>query len=57
MKLLVVAATATEVQPLVDRLSGPSIVSARLTTLLHAQHDIHVLVTGVGMVPTAVWCS
>jgi len=57
MKLLLVAATSAEVQPIADRLSGPSPLGSRLSRFTHRQHQIDVLVTGVGMVATAVWCT
>jgi len=57
MTLLLVAATSAEVQPIVDRLSGPSYLSPPLTRFTYLQRQIDVLVTGVGMVATAVWCA
>jgi futalosine hydrolase len=57
MKLLLVAATSAEVQPTVDRLSGPSGLPSRRTQFSYRYHQIDVLVTGVGMVATAVWCA
>lgn len=57
MRLLLVAATSAEVQPTVDRLSGPSPLSSRLTQFSYRHHQIDVLVTGVGMVATGVWCA
>jgi futalosine hydrolase len=57
VRVLVVAATAAEVGPFVSGLSrvadaGPQ--SARYTGL---GHEIDVLITGVGMVAMASWCS
>jgi len=44
MRILLVAATRLEIEPLVERARrGP--------------HDVDVLATGVGMVATAAWCS
>ena len=57
MRILVVTATEAEIAPLVARLryrskSGPSV-----TSYTHSDHDIDVLVTGVGMVATATWSA
>lgn len=57
MKLLLVAATSAEVQPIVDRLSGPGQLPSHLSGFNRGRHHIDVLVTGVGMVATAVWCT
>ena len=57
MRLLLVAATAAEVQPIVHRLSGPDPLASRLSQFNHRHHQIAVLVTGVGMVATAAWCA
>lgn len=57
MHLLVVAATAAEVVPLASSLGvypPPSTVVGRLP---HPRHELDLLVTGVGMVPTAVWLT
>lgn len=56
MLILVVAATAAEVAPLVNALQR---VEQRepCTRYTGRGHDIDVLVTGVGMVATATWCS
>ncbi len=57
MKILLVAATSAEVQPIVDRLAGPSDLTPHRTRFTYLRHQIDVLVTGVGMVATAVWCA
>jgi len=57
MKVLLVAATSAEVQPIVDRLSGLNPIPSPRTQFHHRHHQIDVLVTGVGMVATAVWCA
>ncbi len=57
MRLLLVAATAAEVQPITTFFQARQVRSPRLTHFTHASHDIHVLVTGVGMVATATWCA
>ena len=57
MRVLVVAATQAEVSPLVAALHGAAIVGPRVTRYQGAGHDIDVLISGVGMVATATWCS
>jgi futalosine hydrolase len=70
VRILVVAATAAEVAPLVSRLraDGPAPTFARRATAGEeagppvrqytvGHHDIDILVTGVGMVATAAWTS
>jgi futalosine hydrolase len=73
MRILVVAATTMEVAPIVARLGGanpatlqaqpgrpagaPAARRARMTHYEHAGHGVDVLVTGIGMVATAAWCS
>jgi futalosine hydrolase len=57
MRILIVAATSMEVAPLVAKLTGVSERHARLKAYRHASHDVDVLLTGVGMVATAAWCS
>jgi futalosine hydrolase len=57
MRVLVVAATETEILPLVSALQRTSDRGPRTTSYTHAGHDIVVLTTDVGMVATAAWCS
>ena len=57
MRILIVAATALEVGPLVANLGDTSARGPRLTTSTYAGNNVDVLVTGVGMVSTAAWCS
>lgn len=57
MRLLLVAATAAEVQPISASFQSIATVSSRLSQFGHARHEIDVLVTGVGMVATATWCA
>jgi futalosine hydrolase len=57
MRILIVAATAIEIAPLVARLSEISERGPRVTRYAHAAHAVDVLITGVGMVATATWCS
>ena len=57
MRILIVAATALEVAPILERMEPVQTLDARMKTCTHGRHEIHVLVTGVGMVATAAWCS
>ena len=57
MRILIVAATSIEVAPVVAGLREMSERGPRLTRYAHAAHDVDVLITGVGMVATAAWCS
>jgi futalosine hydrolase len=67
VRLLLVAATAAEIAPLVSALTPstqalPATAASleaqrRLAAYSHAAHAVDVLTTGVGMVATAVWCS
>jgi futalosine hydrolase len=57
MRTLIVAATAAEIEPAVANLRYASDRGPRVKTYTYAGHDVDVLVTGVGMVATAAWCS
>ena len=57
MRILIVTATEMEVAPLVAAFHHTAERRANLTGHKHRAHDIDVLVTGVGMVPTAAWCA
>lgn len=57
MRLLIVAATAMEVAPLVAALGEPASGGGRLQIWRRDGREIDVLITGVGMVATAAWCS
>jgi futalosine hydrolase len=57
MRILVVAATSREIAPLLAQLRQRSAAPARANTYTRADHDVDVLVTGVGMVSTAAKCS
>jgi futalosine hydrolase len=57
MRILIVAATSIEVAPVLASLRELSERGPRLTRYAHSVHDIDVLITGVGMVATAAWCS
>ena len=56
MRILVVAATNREVAPLAACLVLVS-EDGRLSAAIYGGHNVDVLVTGVGMVATAAWCS
>jgi futalosine hydrolase len=60
MQLLIVAATEAEIAPLTTQLGASSATGAsgpRTKTYANRGHRLDVLVTGVGMVATAAWCS
>jgi futalosine hydrolase len=57
MRMLVVAATSIEIAPFLAQLGEPSARGPQRHGYRFASHDIDVLVTGVGMVATAAWCS
>lgn len=57
MKILIVCATEKEVSPLLEKLSLLSNKGGALRTGRYKNHFIDVLITGVGMVPTAYYCA
>lgn len=57
MRILIVTATSMEIAPLLAAFHQTAERSANLTSHAHAGHDVDVLATGVGMVPTAAWCA
>jgi futalosine hydrolase len=57
VRVLVVAATRAEVDPFLAGLSRVGDSGPRSTRYTGAGHEIDVLVSGVGMVATASWCS
>ena len=57
MRILIVAATAAEVDPLVAGLRFRGDGDSHVTMYARDAHEIHLLTTGVGMVATAAWCS
>ena len=57
MRILIVTATQMEVAPLVAAFHHRAERRPNLTSHKHAAHDVDLLVTGVGMVPTAAWCA
>jgi futalosine hydrolase len=56
MRILIVAATEMEVAPILAKLRTDS-EDARRSEGTYREHRVDVLVTGVGMVATAAWCS
>ncbi|MBS1817077.1 MAG: futalosine hydrolase [Acidobacteria bacterium] len=56
MRVLIVAATRPEVEPLVSALSNP-VAHNRVLSGILGLHKIDVLLSGVGMVATAVWTT
>jgi futalosine hydrolase len=57
MRILIVTASEAEVAPIVARLRHAADPEERLKSYTYGAHGIDVLITGVGMVATAVWCS
>jgi futalosine hydrolase len=57
VRVLVVAATEAEVSPFVAGLGRASAVGPRVTRYRGGGHDVDILISGVGMVATATWCS
>ena len=57
MRILVVAATSTEIAPLVAILRGESDIAPGVQACAYAGHAIDILTTGVGMVATSARCS
>jgi futalosine hydrolase len=57
VRVLVVAATEVEVSPFISALRRVAPVGQRVTRYQCAGHDVDVLISGVGMVATATWCS
>lgn len=53
MKVLIVSATTLEIKPLLEKLQFDSRQNAHLNTYNYQGFEIDVLITGVGMVPTA----
>ena len=56
MRVLIVAATRPEVAPLIAAIANP-VEHHRVTSGAIGPHHVDTLLTGVGMVATAVWCS
>jgi futalosine hydrolase len=58
MRILVVAATATEVAAMTAKLQPVGEhLDEKTTRYTCGSHEVDVLLTGVGMVATAVWCA
>jgi len=57
MRILIVAATDSEIAPLAAQLHEKSSIAPRAKQYEYERHDLGVLTTGVGMVATAAWCS
>jgi futalosine hydrolase len=57
MRILIVAATAMEVAPLLARLGSAAPENRRMRACSHAPHEIDVLTAGVGMVAASAWTS
>ncbi len=57
MRILIVAATDPEVAQILERMYSTPTGDTCVDTYTHGVHDIDVLITGVGMVATAAWCS
>ena len=57
MHILIVAATDAEVAPILQRMYSTPTENPCVDSYTHGPHEIDVLITGVGMVATAAWCS
>ena len=57
MRILIVAATEPEVAPVVERLKPAPTGDTCVDSYTHGPHQVDMLITGVGMVATAAWCS
>jgi futalosine hydrolase len=57
MRILIVAATKPEVGPVLARMYSTPTGEAGVDSYTHGAHDVDVMITGVGMVATAVRCS
>ena len=55
--MLIVAATAAEIHPLLAALKQRTNEDGRLRSCVRGAHEVDVLTTGVGMVATAAWSS
>lgn len=57
MKLLIIAATTLEIKPLLAELGDGQLLKHQVTRYEIKHFQIDILITGVGMVPTAVFTS
>jgi futalosine hydrolase len=57
VRILLVSATEAEIGPVTAGLRQAGEYRQRMTRYVGHGHDVHVLVTGVGMVATATFCS
>ena len=57
VRILIVAATTMEVGPFFRKLQPAPSRGPAVRSYTHGGHDVDGLVTGVGMVATAAWCS
>lgn len=56
-KILIVSATSLEIKPLLSELGKGRAVKNHVTRYRHKHFHVDILITGVGMVPTAVYTS
>jgi len=57
MRLLIVSATSLEIKPLLSLLDKGRVLQNHVTRYRYKHFQIDILITGVGMVPTAVFTS
>jgi len=57
LKLLIVSATSLEIKPFLEELGEGLEMQYHVTTYEHERFQVDILITGVGMVPTAVYTS
>lgn len=57
MHILIVAATGMEIEPVVAQFRAAAAPAPRLRAYRYAAHDVDVLLSGIGMIATAAWCS
>jgi futalosine hydrolase len=57
MKILLVSATSLEIKGLLQSMTFSEKPHQKMMVYSHNHHEIHVLITGVGMVSTAFWAG
>jgi futalosine hydrolase len=57
MRLLIVSATSLEIKPLLSELGKGRVLQNHVTRYKYRHFQVYILITGVGMVPTAVYSS